>query len=102
MLKGDGSFGAHDRKHGGKLAQVQALGPSGLARQVQPVAAELRTAAVSKPERMAKAQAALASREAGGFLEDRRGGRPVKHEGRPWEAEGVSRRTWERRRKGGG
>jgi len=28
-------------------------------------------------------------------------GRPVKHVGRPWAAEGISRRTWERRRKKG-
>ena len=29
----------------------------------------------------------------------RKGGRPRKVEGEPWVAEGVSRRTWERRRK---
>lgn len=27
------------------------------------------------------------------------GGRPPKHAGKPWEKEGISRRTWERRRK---
>jgi hypothetical protein len=31
-----------------------------------------------------------------------RGGRPRLIEGEPWVAAGVSRRTWERRKKGGG
>lgn len=32
----------------------------------------------------------------------KRGGRPREVEGEPWKAAGVSRRTWERRRKAGG
>jgi hypothetical protein len=29
-----------------------------------------------------------------------KGGRPAKHSGKPWEAEGISRALWYRRRKG--
>jgi hypothetical protein len=85
-------FGPHSRKYGPRLDQIQALGRrGGLAAQIveeaggkgpdpRPAAAELLPPANS----------------------NRKVGRP-KFEGvRPWEAEGMSRAAWFRRKKGGG
>jgi hypothetical protein len=93
-------FGPHDRKGGPRLEQIQRLGRGGLARQI----VEDRGPLPFTDRRAA---------EALGFLEDlhrapaaekaegvNKGGRPGL--GKPWEAEGISRAAWFRRKKGGG
>jgi hypothetical protein len=75
-------FKAHDWRRGLRL---QALGPAGLSRRiVEAVAAE--------PDR--KLATTLSPKRG-------KGGRPREIEGEPWKAAGVTRRTWERRRKKG-
>jgi hypothetical protein len=77
-------FKAHD------LGRLQALGRSGLSQQIGQVE---RFAPDARPAAAVEAPGAKGPRN--------KGGRPRVIEGEPWVAEGVSRRTWERRQKEG-
>jgi hypothetical protein len=103
MLKGEG-FGAHGERHGGRLRRQIESGLRGLARRyvtedrpaLKVVEKEVRPLQKINPElRVAPDDGARRSGPRGR-------GRPRFEGVRPWEAEGVSRRTWERRRKKGG
>ena len=94
-------FGPHSERHGGRLRQIQSLGRRG----------GLRFVDGAEPERLPLAKGNQI-RKTGDFVHQgpaqateapRRGrGRP-KFEGvRPWEAEGISRAEYFRRKKGGG
>ena len=118
-MLGDKAFGLHGERHGHRLRKQIDLGPTGLQRQVRDVTpaavvrrAELEAGAAHAAEQLVKgalpdlppgevqkvAERVVRAVQVGRKL----GGRPRTIEGRPWEAEGISRRTWERRRKGGG
>jgi hypothetical protein len=75
-------FRAHGEIYGPRLGRVRPLGPPGLMRAAGSAAAP---AVRQPPAKKPKGQA----------------GRPRVEGKRPWEAEGISRRTWERRRKKG-
>jgi hypothetical protein len=81
-------FKAHDPKRGLRLYRQIRLGPPGLSRGFAPAA----SAVEAKPPSAAKG---ISTSVKG------RGGRPRTIEGRPWLELGISRRTWERRRKEG-
>jgi hypothetical protein len=125
MLRGDG-FGAHHLRHGHRLPrQLElGLGPTGLARRFGAAAMmdeaerqnrvrmvvgercgeEDEPVGSPEPPRAAPSPPLPAShvdKKSNEGVGSRRG-RPKTVEGEPWEAEGISRRTWERRRKGGG
>lgn len=118
---GDG-FKRHGEAEGRRLGRQLGLGPTGLARRYGVEVAADEAGVVG--ERVGLARAAVArsgvthsdalgakvSKSGGERMGAERGtggggaavrrGRPRAIEGAPWEAEGVSRRTWERRRKG--
>lgn len=118
---GDGGFKAHGAGLGPKLGASLASGSPGLMRRVEEARERDRAAELA---RRLKAGAVADITPEQGVAEpgtDRdgadvkcvgpvsagkgsgpRGGRPRVVEGEPWKAEGVSRRTWERRRKAGG
>lgn len=88
----------------GRLGQQQALGRPGLFRRVrdeEPVRVER-----AAPERLEAARAAIEARPslygritaAAAIASEKKRGRPKAEGERPWEAEGVSRRTWFRRK----
>ena len=95
-------FGAHDPKHGARLGKQIASGATGLARRF---VTEEEGAGV-KEKAMEVFDAGLAERrerEAGNDNRPRGKRGPAPMAGpRPWDVEGISRRTWFRRRKGGG
>jgi hypothetical protein len=123
-------FGAHDRRHGPRLEQIQRLGRGGLARlyveaEVSPGRAvpvgrgegEGRLDGGSSPQFSAGAARGASegkpttppansnqTRKTGDFVnqelaEKNKGGRPGL--GKPWEAAGISRAEWFRRKKAG-
>ena len=97
MLKGDG-FGPHSDRHGARLRKQIEVGAPGILRRVR----EVEPAREGSLERVERAKAALRVVEVGA-RKKKRG--PARFEGvRPWEAEGMSRATWFRRKKevGGG
>jgi hypothetical protein len=98
MGKGE-RFKLHGPEHGGRLEDQIALGDSNWARRFVTVREQ---AAAPKAERIERARVAVS--KVGGVVGKRGRGRPRVIEGEPWAADGVSRKTWERRRKkeGGG
>ena len=84
-----------------------ALGPPGMARRFQsedkpPLLQEAKLTAQANDKaewiadpKLETAKAALVEVE----KPKRKGGRPPKHADKPWEAEGITRVTWYRRRK---
>jgi hypothetical protein len=125
MLRGAG-FGAHDPKHGHRLPRQLELPPPGLARRfamagggdrsgpvcehVAAMIGEAEAGNQPEPERLPAVEGNQTGK-AGDFVNqaplaassvEKKRGRPKVEGERPWEAEGISRRTWERRRKGGG
>jgi hypothetical protein len=107
-------FRAHREGLGGRLGQVQGLGPGGLARRVREVslgAGEVLVvraagdAAAGAGQRSEGLEADLASAleaDAAKFRADGEGAGPTIGEAddrAPWERLGISRRTWFRRRK---
>jgi hypothetical protein len=120
-MLGDKEFGLHGERHGHRLRKQIGLGPTAFQRQVRDVTpaavvrrAELEAGAAHAAEQLVKgalpdlppegvqkvAERVVRAVRVG--QEPKKGGRPRTIEGCPWEAEGISRRTWERRRKGGG
>jgi hypothetical protein len=103
-MAGEG-FKAHDLRHGGRLSDQVGLGPTGFARQVREVGAASRRPAPAEGERgpggSPSAEGSFVGEPPSAAPAPPRGpvGRPRVHAGEPWEAEGVSRRTWERRRR---
>jgi hypothetical protein len=100
-------FGPHNRKWGPRLDQIQALGRrGGLASQivdVEPAAAGADRGGPTKPPVIARAATRPPPGERvseAGANDNRKGGRPGL--GKPWEAEGMSRAAWFRRKKGVG
>jgi hypothetical protein len=92
MLKGEG-FGGFSEKLGPRLKRQREAGLTAMERRFVTVA----------PERAERPALRVVERKAPAAKAAGRGrGRPRVEGERPWEAEGVSRRTWERRRKGGG
>lgn len=79
------NFKAHRADLGDKLGQLQALGPSGLARRIEEARAAERARVVAQRE-----VGAVVERVKGEGLRKR--GRPGL--GKPWEALGVSRATY--------
>ena len=78
-------FKAHDWRRG---PRIQRLGPAGLSRRIV-------EAVKAEPDRNLATTSSLPSLS----LKRGKGGRPREIEGEPWKAEGVTRRTWERRRR---
>jgi hypothetical protein len=93
---GEEGFGAHRESLGPRYRRQVDLGPSNLARRVV-------TVGEGKPQALQPAELGRdrvrVAREAVGEVAGRGRGRPRVDGVRPWEAAGVSRRTWERRRK---
>jgi hypothetical protein len=83
------------KAHGPRLGKQLGLGPTGLVRQIQDEAPAVQA------ERLPLACGDQTRKSGSSVNRPRKGGRPRTIEGQPWEKEGVSRRTWERRRKGG-
>jgi len=88
MLKGEG-FGPHSEKHGSRLGKQIGAGATGLARRF-----------VTVEEEPVGSVVGLA--EVGRRVQAERGKRGPPPGERPWEAMGISRRTYFRRKKGGG
>lgn len=111
-------FKAHAARLGPKLGASLASGLTGLARRLEAARDRERAAAVARrpvvdnvtgerggAERGPEADGGAVKPALGqspGKKSGPRGGRPREVEGEPWKAAGVSRRTWERRRKAGG
>ena len=125
MLKGGIGFGAHDVRHGPKLGQSLASGPTGLQRRLELArererekVAGLRGVGAARDAKAAVVECKLPERKEAeaGPGPDLGGTKPASRQlkpaegkraahrpvvvGEPWVAEGVSRRTWYRRRKG--
>jgi hypothetical protein len=93
-MSDEGDFKGNRPELGHRLPRQRGLGPGNFARRFAPGDDEPLKAFVGRAE---KAQAAVAAFGAG---PKKRG--PAPSSGRPWEAEGISRRTYFRRKKGGG
>ena len=114
---GDGAFKGDRADLGPRLDRSRRNGLPGVWRQVREVGpAEVRPGQAARVERArAAVRGTKLCEHVAGMIEQaeghgtypaqateaRKGGRPREIEGRPWEAEGISRRTWERRRKEG-
>jgi hypothetical protein len=113
----DVSFKAHDDGRGPRLGRQVRLGPSGMARrfsaseseggvQQQHAGPKTETGAPMTAGERKVAERGTGSGEASvkalGAESTGKRGRPKVEGDRPWEAEGMSRRTWYRRRKEGG
>ena len=93
----NGEFKGDRRELGRRLEQIRGLGRRGGLRFVEEAEPAKEVAPLpNSPDGLSKAP------DEGARRSGPRGGRPRLIEGRPWEAAGVSRRTWERRKKGGG
>ena len=109
MLKSDGESKHYGAADGPRLGRQRANGVPNLARQYveieEGVPLDRRAGqAVGLKEVMPLQQNQNPLSKAPGAGAKRsgpKGGRPRVIEGEPWIAEGVSRRTWERRKKGG-
>jgi hypothetical protein len=105
-------FKAHGTGLGPKLAASQAAGMTGLQRRVEAARARDRAAVVARrgavvPEQARDEQGTSGEtagvKPAAAASTGKKRGRPRVEGLRQWEIEGVSRRTWERRRaKAGG
>ena len=117
-------FKAHGAGLGPKLGAGLAAGPTGLQRRVEAARSRERARELARRGQAASPEAGLGYRAEMGRSGDEQGtsgetagvkpsaapstgkkrprGRPKVEGLRPWEFEGVSRRTWERRRKAGG
>jgi hypothetical protein len=97
------NFRAHDPKLGMKLGRVQELGPPGLARQVRGAFKEAATTGVAfvKDGRVLTDAEVLAPAGPAAAPAAPRGkrGRPRVEGERPWEALGLSRAAWYRKKK---
>jgi hypothetical protein len=109
-------FKAHDGRLGPKLGASVAAGPTGLQRRVEAARARERARELARrgqagesalggcnlPERSGGEQGtgvlSAAVKGGVGLSPEKKRGRPRIEGLRPWEFEGVSRRTWERRR----
>ena len=89
------NFGPHSRKGGGRLEAQQGLGRRGGIRfvDVEPAVKEVKSLS-NLPPQLSKAPGVVGKRPGP------KGGRPGL--GRPWEAEGISRAEYFRRRKKAG
>lgn len=108
-------FKAHAGGLGPKLGESLASGPTALERRVELARArvreeELARRALARGEVNPEPVVDKGNAEQGGTEQGTgggrsksgpKGGRPLKYVGKkPWEVEGVSRRTWQRRRQG--
>jgi hypothetical protein len=86
--------------------RFEGLGPPGMARRfveaapAPPSPDRLERAREVLTEASAKVAAKAPEPPSGALSPPAKGGRPAKHAGKPWEAEGISRALWYRRRKG--
>jgi hypothetical protein len=96
-------FGPHAERRGGRLGQIQRLGRPGLGRlYVEESGARASGACAETSEARPIPTSASTTPEAPAMGARRGRGRP-KFEGvRPWEAAGISRAEYFRRKKGGG
>jgi hypothetical protein len=100
----DGVFKGDSPDKGHRLRELRDAGLTALQRRYVDIEAEagpgrkeVRPMTTISPNRVSRAPDV-----AGGGRSGPRGGRPRLIEGEPWVAEGISRRTWERRKKGAG
>jgi hypothetical protein len=111
MLRGEG-FGGFSEKLGPRLKRQREAGLTAMGRRYVGVEEEIAhqgelVGRLFGPEAEREFVERALAMEAGPVRalpgpQKRGRGRPRVEGVRPWEAEGVSRRTWERRKKGGG
>ena len=100
MLKQDGESKHYGAAGGPRLGRQRANGVPNLARQYVDAEPAVRVKKEVMPLQQNQPYLRGAP-SAGAKRSGPKGGRPRVIEGEPWVAEGVSRRTWERRKKGG-
>ena len=97
-------FGPHAERHGGRLAQIQGLGRRGGIRFVEAAAGAARSCGEkpTKPRELERTDRPVRPPRVGSVVRAagvNKGGRPGL--GKPWEALGISRAEYFRRRKAG-
>ena len=104
-MKGGIGFGAHDARHGPKLGQSLASGPTGLQRRLELARDREREAALARRPAVAAKPVVVEPVSSVERIEAEAGTKRAAHRprvvGEPWVAEGLSRAAWYRRRKGG-
>ncbi len=96
MMPKDAPFGGHSEKYGSRLPKQVALGPPGFARQIRNV----EEGAAPVPPR-AQRDIEWSAPKPAKARSGSKGGRPRFEGVRPWDAEGISRAEYFRRRKKG-